>query len=152
MVFEIAQKFDITIIGSGGVSTWRDAVEYIMAGASMIGVCTVGHVKGLKAYTQLIKGLEKYFEENGTTLEEIKGLAVRKVAERKEKGWQAITSPIPPVIIEEKCNACKICEKSCIYDAITVTDIIHIDKQLCYGCGLCADVCPTKALEMQYYK
>ena len=82
------------------------------------------------AYTQLINGLEKYFEENNTTLEEIKGLTVRKVAERKEKGWQAITSPIPPVITEEKCNACKICEKSCIYNAITVTDIIHIDKQL----------------------
>lgn len=49
MVFEIAQKFDITIIGSGGVSTWRDAVEYIMAGASMINVCTVGHAKGFKA-------------------------------------------------------------------------------------------------------
>ena len=151
MVFEIAQEFDITIIASGGISTWKDAVEYIMAGATMVGVCTVGHLKSEKSYTQIIEGLEKYCEDKKTTLNDIRGLTVRKVQERKERGWQAITKPIPPRIIEEQCNACKLCEKSCIYDAITISDIVQVDDQLCYGCGLCADVCPTGALEMQYY-
>jgi dihydroorotate dehydrogenase subfamily 1 len=152
MVFEIAQNFDITLIGSGGISTWKDAVEYIMAGAHMVGVCTVGHLKGLKAYTQIIKGLKRYCEENSVSLDDIRGLAVKKVRERRERGLQAIIKPIPPEVIEDKCNACKVCEKSCIYGAITVSDIIHINDELCYGCGLCADVCPTSALEMQYYK
>jgi dihydroorotate dehydrogenase subfamily 1 len=151
MVFEIAQEFDIPIIGSGGISTWKDAVEYVMAGATMLGVCTVGHLKGEKSYAKIIEDLEKYCEDKGTTLDAIRGLSIRRVEERKEKGWQAITKPIPPKIIEEQCNACKLCEKSCIYDAITIGDIVGVDEQLCYGCGLCADVCPTGALEMQYY-
>jgi dihydroorotate dehydrogenase subfamily 1 len=151
MVFEIAQEFDIPIIGSGGISTWKDAVEYVMAGATLLGVCTVGHLKGEQSYAKLIEDLEKYCEGKGTTLEAIRGLSIRKVRERKEKGWQAITQPIPPRIFEEQCNACKLCEKSCIYHAITIDDIVQVDDQLCYGCGLCADVCPTGALEMQYY-
>jgi len=151
MVFEIAQEFDIPIIGSGGIATWKDAIEYVMAGATMLGVCTVGHLKGEESYSKLIEGLEKYCEDKGTTLEALRGLSIRKVQERKEKGWQAITKPIPPRIIEEKCNACKLCEKSCIYDAITIGDVVQIDDQLCYGCGLCADVCPTGALELQYF-
>ena len=152
MVFEIAQKFDITVIGSGGIMTWEDAVEYAMAGASMFGLCTVGHLKGAGAYTKLIKDFGKYLHEKGTTLEEIRGLAIRKVKERKAKGLQAITKPVPPRIIDERCNACKTCEKPCIYGAITVKEIVQIDAGLCYGCGLCADVCPKGALEMTYYR
>ncbi|MBN2322118.1 MAG: 4Fe-4S binding protein [Spirochaetes bacterium] len=152
MVFEIAQDFDITIIGSGGISTYKDAVEYIMAGASMVGVCTVGHLKGIGAYTKLIKDLERYFDENDTTLEEIRGLALKKVEQRKKKGLAAITKPLPPEITAERCNACGICERSCIYGAITVDDVVHVDSGSCYGCGLCADVCPKHALEMTYYK
>lgn len=152
MVFEIAQNFDITIIGSGGISTWKDAVEYIMAGASMVGVCTVGHLKGFSAYTKLIKDLERYCEENSTTLEKIRGLTLRRVEERRERGLLAITKAVPPEIHEERCNACKICERSCIYGAITVNDVVHVDEDLCYGCGLCADVCPQNALVMLYFK
>jgi ferredoxin len=151
MVFEIAQNVDIVLIASGGVSTWRDAVEYIMAGASLIGVCTVGHLQGSNRYAKIIEDLEKYFEEKQTTLDEIRGLALRKVEERKNKGWSAITTPIPPEVIGEKCTACGKCERSCIYEAITVDDIAVIDKNTCYGCGLCVDVCPERAIKSLYY-
>jgi ferredoxin len=152
MVFEIAQKFDIPIIGSGGIMGWKDAVEYAMAGASMFGVCTVGHLNGAGAYTKLIKDFGKYLAEKETSLERIRGLSLRRVEERKAKGLQAITEPVPPRIVAELCNACKTCEKSCIYGAITVEEIVKIDAGLCYGCGLCADVCPKGALRMRYFE
>mgnify|MGYP001137168761 CR=1 FL=1 len=152
MVFEVAQKLNIPIIASGGISTWKDAVEYIMAGASMVGVCTVGHLKGKNIYSKIISDLEKYFEEKGISIEDIKGLAQRRVKEREEKNILAITEAIVPTVIEEKCTACKMCETSCIYEAITIEDVAHIDKEKCYGCGLCVDVCPVNAIKSSYYK
>ena len=35
-VYEISSKFDIPILGCGGISTWEDAVEFILAGASAV--------------------------------------------------------------------------------------------------------------------
>ena len=35
-VYEIASKYDIPIIGCGGISTWEDAIEFFLAGASAI--------------------------------------------------------------------------------------------------------------------
>ncbi len=151
MGFEIAWNLDIPIIASGGISTWRDAVEYIMAGAGMVGVCTVGHLQGMEVYTRLIRDLERYFEEEGVTLEEIRGLTLKRVRERKEKGLQAITKPVPPRIDEEKCTACGNCAASCIYAAIIVADPARIDEKKCYGCGLCVEVCPVDAIASGYY-
>ena len=35
-VYEIASRYDIPVIGCGGISTWEDAVEFILAGASAV--------------------------------------------------------------------------------------------------------------------
>ncbi|MBN1835947.1 MAG: 4Fe-4S binding protein [Spirochaetales bacterium] len=152
MVYEIAGDFDIPIIASGGVQGWEDAVEYFMAGASMVGVCTVGHLQGMGRYRRLIEDLERYFREKETTIEEIKGLAHRRVRERREKGWAAITKPQVPQLDPDKCTGCKKCVRSCIYGAITVNGTMSIDSRLCYGCGLCVEVCPEKALSSPYFK
>jgi dihydroorotate dehydrogenase subfamily 1 len=152
MVFEIAQNFDVPVIGSGGVESWKDVVEYIMAGASMVATCTAGLLKGPRVYRQIVEGLERYLESTGQTLSGIRGLALKRVEERKEKGWQEITQPIPPHVIEEKCTACKLCETSCFYEAVKVEEVAHIDTEKCYGCGLCVDICPQKAIESLYYK
>lgn len=152
MVFEIAQHFDIPIIGCGGIETWKDAVEYLMAGASMFAACSAGHQKGATVYRKIVEGLTRYLESKQLTLADIKGLALQRVKERKEKGWYEITQPIPPRVMEEKCNACKLCEAPCIYEAIHVEDVAKIDEGLCYGCGLCVDVCPQKAIESLYYR
>jgi ferredoxin len=152
MVFEIAETFSIPIIASGGILGWKDAVEYVMAGATGIGVCTVGHLQGMKRYTKLIADLEAYLREKKVSLEEIRGLAHRKVRERKEHGWAAITKPLAPVIAAENCTACRKCESSCIYGAISVEKTIRIDPSLCYGCGLCVETCAEGALSSPYYR
>lgn len=45
------------------------------------------------------------------------------------------------------CIGCKMCEKVCEFDAVTVTDnIAHIDPEKCTGCGKCAEKCPKKII------
>jgi dihydroorotate dehydrogenase subfamily 1 len=153
MVFEIAQNFDIPIIASGGIQSAEDAIEYTMAGATYFGVCTVGHLEGRERYKSLISDLENYLDTKNITLEEIRGLALKKVSERKEKGWQCNLEPIPPVVHAEICIGCGKCKTACIYDAITIENrkaVIHND--ICYGCGCCIWTCPVKAIENMYYK
>ncbi|MCR4429217.1 MAG: 4Fe-4S binding protein [Caldiserica bacterium] len=151
MTFQIAQNFDIPVIGCGGVETWKDAVEYFMAGASMVATYTVGHIKGPEAYSRIIKGLEEYLAQRNLSLEDIKGLAQRKVKERRQRNWHEITKGIPPVVLEEKCTACGICKTSCIYDAIEIDQYAMIDQERCYGCNLCVEVCPQQAIKSQYF-
>lgn len=48
------------------------------------------------------------------------------------------------------CLGCKICEKTCQYGAITVTDnVANIDFSKCTHCGLCAEKCPKKIIRIQ---
>ncbi len=45
------------------------------------------------------------------------------------------------------CIGCKMCQKTCEYDAITVeNNIAHIDQTKCTGCGACAEKCPKKII------
>ena len=61
---------------------------------------------------------------------------------------------ITPIILEEKCKACGLCEKVCPYNAI------HVNKELkraevieaaCAGCGTCGAECPTGAIIMRHF-
>jgi len=153
MVFEIAQNFSIPIIASGGIQTAEDAIEYTMAGATYFGVCTVGHLEGRDRYTSLIKDLNDYLDTKNITLDEIRGLTLRRVEERKEKGWICNLEPIPPVVHEDICIGCGKCKAACIYDAITIENKkAVINSEICYGCGCCIWTCPVKAIENMYYK
>lgn len=152
MVFDIAQNVTIPVIGIGGIATWKDAVEYLMAGATYVQVCTAGCLKGPIAYEKIIKGLEKYLIQNNISdYKEIIGLTIKKIKQRKIDNKQIILKPVPPIIDNNKCTLCGLCETSCVYGAMKVNDIAEVDKEKCRGCGLCASVCPTLAITLNYY-
>lgn len=78
-VYEVYEALgDIPIIGVGGVVTWRDAVELMLAGARAVGVGTGIMYRGLKIFRELREGLEAYMEKYGFTApEELVGAAHR---------------------------------------------------------------------------
>ncbi len=78
-VWEIAEAVKIPIIGCGGVTNWRDAVEYMLAGASAVEIGSGIMYEGFEVYGKVNKGIEKYLKENGfDSVREVVGLAHRK--------------------------------------------------------------------------
>ncbi|MBU5483668.1 dihydroorotate dehydrogenase [Clostridium sp. MSJ-11] len=63
MVWQVAQKVGIPIIGVGGISNWEDAIEYILAGATAIQVGTYNFVNP-NCMIDIVEGIEKYMIEN----------------------------------------------------------------------------------------
>lgn len=64
MVWQVANAVKIPIMGMGGIATWEDAVEMMMAGASAI---QVGAALFSNPYApiEIIEGLDKYCDDNG---------------------------------------------------------------------------------------
>lgn len=74
MVYETSQAVKIPVIGMGGIMDYKDALEFIMAGATAIQVGTANFID-YKAMENIIDGIEKYMEEeNLSSLEEIRGI------------------------------------------------------------------------------
>jgi len=64
-VWEIAEAVEIPIIGCGGVSSWRDAVEFMLCGATAVEVGTAVMERGFEVFGEVVEGIRDYLEENG---------------------------------------------------------------------------------------
>jgi dihydroorotate dehydrogenase (NAD+) catalytic subunit len=77
MVYQTADRVKIPVIGIGGISTWEDAMEFVLAGASAIQVGTANFVNP-KAVDEIRAGLSNYLVAEGiTSIRELIGAARR---------------------------------------------------------------------------
>ncbi|KFM14334.1 Dihydroorotate dehydrogenase B catalytic subunit protein, partial [Marine Group I thaumarchaeote SCGC AAA799-O18] len=75
-VYEISSKFDVPIIGCGGISTWQDAVEFILAGASAVQFGSVLGEHWIEVFAEINTGIQNYMEQKGySTIGEMVGKA-----------------------------------------------------------------------------
>ena len=75
-VYEISSKFDIPIIGCGGISRWEDAVEFLLAGASAVQIGSAVGEKWTGVFSEINNGISKYMErKNFTKIKEMVGIA-----------------------------------------------------------------------------
>jgi dihydroorotate dehydrogenase (NAD+) catalytic subunit len=73
MVWQVSQAVKIPIIGMGGISSWQDAVEFILAGADAVSIGTANFVNPY-APLEILKGLEQYLAKNKfSSIHELKG-------------------------------------------------------------------------------
>lgn len=74
MVYQAAQVVDIPIIAMGGITTAEDAIEFIMAGASMVSVGTANFYNPY-ASLEIVEGIEEYLQQNAiSNIAEIRGI------------------------------------------------------------------------------
>jgi dihydroorotate dehydrogenase (NAD+) catalytic subunit len=74
-VFSTFKKVRVPIIGIGGIATWKDAVEFILAGASAVAVGTQNFVNPL-VMKEVIRGIAGYVEQSGfSAVRQLIGLA-----------------------------------------------------------------------------
>ena len=74
MVYEVSQVVDVPIIGIGGIVNWKDAIEFIMAGATAIQVGSANFIKP-DIMVDIINGIQEFMREEGIkSLDEIRGI------------------------------------------------------------------------------
>ncbi|MFA4645841.1 dihydroorotate dehydrogenase [Pyrococcus kukulkanii] len=76
-VYDLARALDIPIIGMGGITTWQDAIEFLLAGASALQIGTAVYLRGFSVFKEIAQGIENYLKEEGfKSVREIVGLAL----------------------------------------------------------------------------
>ena len=77
-VYEISSQYEIPIIGCGGISDWKDAVEFLLAGASAVQIGSAVGDGWIDVFDEINKGILQYMEKKGfSKIEEMIGRAKR---------------------------------------------------------------------------
>ncbi len=75
-VYDIYESVKIPIIGTGGITNGKDAIEMIMAGASCIGIGSAVHYRGIDVFRKICREMEEWMKGNGyENVEEMVGAA-----------------------------------------------------------------------------
>ncbi|MFB0514112.1 MAG: dihydroorotate dehydrogenase, partial [Candidatus Bathyarchaeia archaeon] len=77
-VYEIYRGVDVPIVGCGGIASWRDAVEFMLAGASAVQIGTAIATRGLGVFRSVTRGIDVYLKRKGFgSVKEIVGFSHR---------------------------------------------------------------------------
>jgi len=75
-VYEIYERVTMPIIGCGGITDWRDAVEFLLAGATAVQIGTAIALKGPNVFKKVTRGIDAYLKRKGfESVNEIVGLS-----------------------------------------------------------------------------
>ena len=143
-----SEDFQIPISGIGGVSNWRDAVEFLLLGASSVQVCTEVMLRGYRVVEDMIEGLSNYMDDQGiATLDKLVGRAIPSYGE-----WGELDMNYETVarINADTCIGCYNCvvachdgAHQCIHPNPDGSRVPIVDEDECVGCNLCQIVCPV---------
>lgn len=153
-IAEIARHCDLPITGTGGATTWSDAVEFFAVGARNIQMCTAVMQYGFRIIDDLTSGLANYMERKGfKRVSEIYGKALPNIVghEGLPRGHKVVSKMDP-----ERCVKCGLCYVSCRDGGHMAIEIdsernITIDENKCLGCAMCTLSCPVEGcLTLEY--
>jgi len=149
MVAEIARDAEmkgLPISGIGGVTTWRDAAEFLALGAGNVQVCTAAMTYGFKIVQEMAAGLSSYLDEKGMSLSDLVGRAVPNVTD-----WQYLNLNYVAKarIDQDACIKCGRCYAACedtSHQAISMSPdrVFEVIDAECVACNLCVNVCPVE--------
>jgi dihydropyrimidine dehydrogenase (NAD+) subunit PreA len=150
----------LPISGIGGISTWRDAAEFIALGSTSVQVCTAIMHRGFRIVEDMIEGLNDYLDQKGfSSIDELRGITVPSI-----QRWESLDLNYKRVakIDYDLCIGCNLCYIACEDGAHQCIDLVppsefhgvgpgrlpgkpvpEVREPDCVGCNLCALVCPV---------
>lgn len=153
MVAAVAHETQgLPISGIGGISTWRDAVEFMLLGASTVQVCTAVMHHGFRIIQDLTDGLSNFLDEKGmASVRELVGRSTARV-----KRWEQLDLNYRVIahVDQSRCIGCGLCYVACndgAHQAIAAKPDgrgrtqVEILEPKCVGCNLCSLVCPVES-------
>jgi len=151
-VAQVAKSTRLPISSIGGISTWKDAVEFLMVGASTLQLCTAVIFKGYKIIDHLRDGVSNYLADKGfTSVKDIVGHVLPKITGLEKLDF---TRRVVPRLDRPKCIKCGLCRiasgnVTCEAIELDEEDLPTVNEEKCDGCGFCAQVCPVEALLLE---
>lgn len=150
MVAEIARDAETSgfpISAIGGVTTWRDAAEYMVTGAGNVQVCTAAMTYGFKIVEEMVSGMSDWMDSKGyTSTADFLGQAVPNVTD-----WQYLNLNYvaKAKIDQDSCIKCGRCFAACedtSHQAIWMKEgrVFEVNDAECVACNLCVNVCPVE--------
>ena len=159
------------ISGMGGISTWQDAAEFLLLGATSLQVCTAAMHYGFRIVEDLCDGLKNWMDSKGfATLADVRGKSLHRVSDFQnlDLSYRAVARIDPALCI--KCNLCYVaCNDTahqcidlvdktgarvqrCTWDpagngreeAVSTRPQPRVRDEDCVGCRLCYNVCPVE--------
>ncbi len=147
----------LAISAIGGITTWRDAAEFLALGAQGVQVCTAAMLYGFRIVDDMIDGLARFMEEHQyRSIEDFRGRALKNTVDWNELN---LNYDLKAFIHQDKCIECGRCHIACedaAHQAIRIgakpnggrTFTVINDE--CVGCNLCFHVCPVEnCIEMK---
>ena len=152
MVAEIArdpETAELPISGIGGITTWKDAAEFIALGAGNVQVCTAAMTYGFRIVTEMIEGLKIWMDEKG--YDRIDQFSRRAVANVTDWQYLNLNYVAKAKINQDLCIKCGRCHVVCedtSHQAITASvngeRRFEVIDEECVACNLCVNVCPVE--------
>lgn len=170
-VDEVVSRSGLPISGMGGISTWQDAAEFLLLGATSLQVCTAVMHYGFRIIDDLCDGLSNWMDSHGfATIPDVRGKSLPQISDFKDfdLSFRAVARIDPT-----KCIKCNLCYVACNDTAHQCIDLIGSDgskvephgydvrsngkneavntrpeprvrEEDCVGCRLCYNVCPVE--------
>jgi dihydropyrimidine dehydrogenase (NAD+) subunit PreA len=167
---EVVSRAGVPISGMGGISTWKDAAEFLLLGAGSLQVCTAVMHYGFRIIEDLCDGLSNWMDtKEFHTLSDVIGKSLHRVSDFKDfdLSFRAVARIDPG-----KCIKCNLCYVACNDTAHQCIDLItanntraepfsydvrsngkweatanrpqpRVREEDCVGCRLCYNVCPV---------
>jgi len=168
---EVISRSGLPISGMGGISTWKDAAEFLLLGATSLQVCTAVMHYGFRMIEDLCDGLSNWMDSKGfKTIGEFAGKSLSRISDFKDLdlSFRAVAR-----IDTGKCIKCNLCYVACNDTAHQCIDLIaangsrvpplaydvlsngkveaigtrpqpRVREEDCVGCRLCYNICPVE--------
>ncbi|MFT3952190.1 MAG: NAD-dependent dihydropyrimidine dehydrogenase subunit PreA [Oscillospiraceae bacterium] len=150
-VAQLSMATGLPISATGGIYTWQDCAEFILAGAKTLQICSAVMENGYGVIAKLRDGLLSYMERKDfLCLDDFCGKALANIVRHNEldRSYQMTAE-----IDASRCVGCGKCVTVCAnngYGAIRMDGgKAGINSRKCDGCGLCSQICPSGCIAMR---